>query len=91
METTHHVPTTGRDIKTYIFQIDVEQEDDGRWSAWIEALPGCAVWGYTKEEAIAAIKDAAQAYIEILLEKGQSIPVSPSVETRDTPVVAVTV
>lgn len=78
-------------MKTYIFQVEVEQEDDGRWSAWIETLPGCAVWRYSKEEAIAAMKDAAQAYIEVLLEKGQNIPVATSVETRDTPAVAVTI
>lgn len=91
METTRYVPTKGEDMKTYIFQVEVEQEDDGRWSAWIETLPGCAVWGYTKEEAVASMKDAAQAYIEVLLEKGQTIPLTTSVETLDTLAVAVTV
>jgi hypothetical protein len=43
------------------------------------------VWGYSKEEAIAALKDAAQAYIEVLIEKGQAIPVSRGVETLDAP------
>ena len=76
-------------MKTYIFSVGVEQEEDGRWSAWVDALPGCAVWGYTREEALEAIKDAAQAYIEVLLEKGQSIP--QGVETIDAPLVAVTV
>ena len=61
-------------MKTYIFSVGLEQEEDGRWSAWVEVLPGCAVWGYTREEALEAIKDTAQAYIEVLLEKGQSIP-----------------
>ena len=76
-------------MKTYIFSVGLEQEEDGRWSAWVEALPGCAVWGYTREEALEAIKDTAQAYIEVLLEKGQSIP--QGVETVDAPLVAVTV
>ena len=76
-------------MKTYIFSVELEHEEDGRWSAWVEALPGCAVWGYTKEEAIEALKDAAQAYIEVLLEKGQTIP--EGVEVLDAPVVAVTV
>lgn len=76
-------------MKTYIFSVGVEHEEDGRWSAWVDALPGCAVWGYTREEALEAIKDAAQAYIEVLLEKGQSIP--QGVETVDAPLVAVTV
>ena len=78
-------------MKTYIFQAAVEQEEDGRWSAWIEALPGCAVWGYTKEEALAALHDAAQAYIEVLKEKGREIPFTEGVETLDTPAVAVNV
>ena len=71
------------------FKIELEQEEDGRWSAWVDALPGCAVWGYTREEALEAIRDTAQAYIEVLLEKGQSVP--QGVETVDAPVVAVTV
>ncbi|MGE0682958.1 MAG: type II toxin-antitoxin system HicB family antitoxin [Candidatus Binatia bacterium] len=78
-------------MKTYIFQVETEHEEDGRWSAWIEALPGCAVWGYTKEEALAALHDAAQAYIEVLIEKGQTVPVTPGVETLETPAVAVNV
>lgn len=76
-------------MKTYIFSVGVEQEEDGRWSAWVDALPGCAVWGYSREEALEAIKDAAQAYIEVLLERGQSIP--QGVQTVDAPLVAVTV
>ncbi len=76
-------------MTTYIFAVEIEREDDGRWSAWVEALPGCAVWGYSREEALEAIKDAAQAYIDVLLEKGKAIP--EGVETVNSPVVAVTV
>jgi len=76
-------------MKTYIFQIAVEKDEDGRWSAWIDALPGCAVWGHSKQEALEALHDAAQAYIEVMLEQGQTIP--EGVETKDTPAVAVTV
>jgi predicted RNase H-like HicB family nuclease len=76
-------------MKTYLFSVSLEQEEDGRWSAWVDALPGCAVWGYTRDEALEAIRDTAQAYIEVLLEKGQRIP--QGVETVDAPVVAVTV
>ncbi len=55
------------------------------------ALKGCHSYGATKEEALEALKDAAQAYIEVLLEKGRSIPVAKGVETRDALAVAVTV
>jgi antitoxin HicB len=77
-------------LKTYLFQVELEQEDDGRWSAWIETLPGCAAWGYSKEEALEAIKETTQAFLEILVEKGQRIPAAQAVETIDAPVVAVT-
>ena len=55
-------------MKTYVFRVEMEEEDDGRWSAWIEALPGCAAWGHSKQEALQALKDAAEAYLEDMLE-----------------------
>jgi len=75
---------------TYLFQAEVEQEEDGRWSAWIEALPGCATWGYTKEEALEALREAAQAYLEVMVEKGQPVPVERAVQTVYATVVPVT-
>jgi predicted RNase H-like HicB family nuclease len=77
-------------VKSYVFHAALEQEEDGRWSAWIEALPGCATWGYSREEALEALKDAVQAYLEVLSEKGQEIPSDQTVQTVDAPVVAVT-
>ena len=32
-------------MKTYAFEVDIEQEEDGRWSAVIPASPGCNAWG----------------------------------------------
>jgi predicted RNase H-like HicB family nuclease len=90
---SRHRTTTDHEVlpvKTYLFQVELEQEDDGRWSAWIETLPGCAAWGYSKEEALEAIKETAQAYLEVLVEKGQRIPAAETVETIDAPIVAVT-
>jgi hypothetical protein len=49
-------------MKACLLQVELEHEKDGRWSAWIEALPGCATWGYSREEALEALKEAAQAY-----------------------------
>jgi predicted RNase H-like HicB family nuclease len=59
-------------MKTSIFHAAVEQDEDGRWSAWVEALPGCAVWGDTKEKA----PEAVHAYIEVLKDKGREIPLT---------------
>ena len=85
-----YIPVKGDAVKTYIFRAELEQDDDGRWSAWIDALPGCATWGYSKEEALEALKEATQAYLEVLVEKGQHVPVAETMQTIDAPVVAVT-
>jgi predicted RNase H-like HicB family nuclease len=61
-------------MKTYIVEASVELEDDGRWSSWIDALPGCAAWGYSREEALSALKDAAELFIEDMLEAGETVP-----------------
>lgn len=76
-------------VKTYIFTVEVVKEDDGRWSAVIPILPGCATWGYTKEEVLQNIQEAAQAYIETLVEDGRSVPRDTSTKIIEAPAVAV--
>jgi predicted RNase H-like HicB family nuclease len=61
-------------MKTYIFKVEVDQEEDGRWSADIPTLPGCAAWGYTKEEALEALQMGAQAYLEVMIEHDDPLP-----------------
>jgi predicted RNase H-like HicB family nuclease len=68
----------------------MEPENDGRWSAWIEALPGCTAWGNTKGEALDAIRDAAEAYLADMRDAGDKLP-SEGVQVLEDPVVAVTV
>lgn len=77
-------------MKTYVFRVQLEEEGDGRWSVWIDALPGCAAWGYTREEALQAIQDAAEAYVEDLVETGENVPHGEAEETT-LPVVTVAV
>jgi predicted RNase H-like HicB family nuclease len=80
-------------VKTYVFKIEVEQDDDGRWGAEIPTLPGCAAWGYTREEALEALRDGAQAYLEVLFEDGRPLPKEAQAEAiiiPDSEVVAVT-
>jgi len=61
-------------VKTYIFRVEIEEEEDGRWSAEIPTLPGCAAWGYTKEEALQALLEGAQAYLEVMAEHNDPLP-----------------
>ena len=76
-------------MKSYVFSVELEQEEDGRWSAWIATLPGCAAWGYTKDEALQAIHDAAEAYIEDMRDAGEELP-KDGVVVVDAPVVTIT-
>ena len=55
-------------MKTYVFPAELEEDEDGRWSATIKVLPGCSAWGYTREEALNALREATQSYLEVLRE-----------------------
>ena len=80
-------------MKTYVFRVEVE-EDDGRWVAEVPSLPGCATEGDTKAEALEALQEAAQAYLEVMNEHGDPLPEAAQQEVTviDTPdVVAITV
>lgn len=72
-------------MKTYIFRVEVEQDEDGRWGAEIPSLPGCAAWGYTKQEALEALQDTAQAYLEVLMEHHDPLPQETKEEVKIIP------
>ena len=78
-------------MKTYIFAVEVEQDEDGRWSADVPTLPGCAAWGYTKEQALEAIQDTVKAYLEVLFEDGRRLPEEAEKITQVSEVPMVTV
>ena len=61
-------------MTTYVFKATLQEEDDGRWSAWVDDLPGCATWGYTREEALNGLHEATELSIECMLEHGDPIP-----------------
>jgi len=59
--------------------------EDGYWVAECPSLPGCVTQGKTKEEAIANIREAIDAYTEALVADGLDVPA----EHFETLVVAV--
>ncbi len=75
--------------RSYILHAEVERRVDGRWSAWVKELPGCAAWGYSRGEALEALRCIAQGYIRMRLERDGTVP--GDLQTIKGPVVAVTV
>ncbi len=76
-------------MKTYLLPIELEQEDDGRWSAYCPLLPGCNTWGNTRDEAVLHMQDAIRLYIEDMREEGESLP--EGLLVLESPAVSVTV
>ena len=60
-------------MKTYVFKIEVEQED-GRRVAEVPSLPGCVSEGNSRKEALEALREATQAYLEVTFEYGDPLP-----------------
>ena len=55
-------------MKTFVLKVGLKEEEDGRWSVSIPGLPGCSSWGYSRQEALNNIKDAAEIYIEDMID-----------------------
>ncbi len=51
------------------FHIELDRENDGRWIAEIEALPGVMAYGKTKQEAVAKVKALALRVLADQVEK----------------------
>jgi len=54
--------------------IELEQEEDGRWIAEIKQLPGVVVYGRNREEAISKVEVLALRVIADRVEHGDQIP-----------------
>jgi predicted RNase H-like HicB family nuclease len=76
-------------VTTYTFRIVVEPDED-RWRAYAPALEeqGAATWGYTREEALANIREVLEMIVGELAEEGRPVPADVAVS--EEPLVAVT-
>ena len=76
-------------MKSYIFRVELSQEEDGRWNAVVPTLRACYTWGTTKDEALAYIQDAVKCCVEDMIAHGEPLP--EDVEVIDAPVASVIV
>ena len=56
--------------------IIVGREDDGRWWADIEAMPGVMAYGETRELAVSAVRALALRVAADCIEHGEAVPES---------------
>jgi predicted RNase H-like HicB family nuclease len=56
------------------FNIELEQESDGRWLAEVTALPGVLTYGVTRPDAVAKVQALALRVLAERLEHGEAVP-----------------
>jgi antitoxin HicB len=64
------------------------QEPDGGYVARVAALPGCVSQGDTRDEALANVREAAEAYVEDCIAMGDVVPVETDRATIELPATA---
>lgn len=57
-----------------MFQIEVEQETDGRWIAEVPELPGVLTYGPSRQEAVTRAQALALRVLADRLEHGEDLP-----------------
>jgi predicted RNase H-like HicB family nuclease len=60
------------------FRVYLEQDEDGVFIAEVPSLPGCVSQGRTRQEALSAIREAIELYLESLDAHDDAIP--PSID-----------
>ena len=65
------------------YTVILQQEDDEGYVAMAPALPGCVSQGDTRNEALANIREAIEAYLEDCREAGDPIPTEAGREYVD--------
>jgi len=61
--------------------IEIEQEEDGRWIAEVPDLPGVLAYGHTREETIARVKTLSLRVLADRMENGEAVPENDNVLT----------
>jgi predicted RNase H-like HicB family nuclease len=56
------------------FNIECEQEEDGRWLAEVLELPGVLAYGETPEDAMAKVQALTLRVLADRLEHGEAMP-----------------
>ena len=63
------------------YTVIIEKGHESGYVAYCPALKGCVSQGADKEEAMANIREAIEAYVEVLVEDGLPVPTEEGRET----------
>ena len=61
-------------MKSRRFHVILEREEEGSFSAYVPALPGCFSQGDTEKHALANVREAIECHLESLRKDGLPIP-----------------
>lgn len=56
------------------FDVVLEPQAGGGFTAYVPDLPGCISEGDTVEEALAMIRDAIEGYVAVQRDRGEPLP-----------------
>lgn len=61
-------------MKVLTYRVLLNEEPEGGFTVSVPALPGCITYGDDLDQALSMAKEAIEGYIEVLKDKGESIP-----------------
>jgi len=64
-----------KQLKVLKYTAIFEPAEEGGYVVTVPSLPGCVTEGDTFEEAVEMVKDAIRAYIAVLKEDNEPIPI----------------
>ena len=70
------------------YTVILEKGQESGYVVLVPALRGCVSQGTTREQALANVREAIEAYIEALLEDGLPVPTEAGKETVEVQVSA---
>ena len=64
-----------RKVEKYTYTIRIEPAEEGGYVASVPAVPGCHTQGETLAETISNIEEALIGFLEVIVERGERMPV----------------
>ena len=61
-------------MKTLLYQVILQPEPEGGYTALVLSLPGCITYGDNVDEAVAMAREAIVLYVESLVAHGEEAP-----------------